>query len=150
MPSNALIGIAGVHFVVSDLSRRGMIALPTVRNTAGYDIIVSNTDGTQYASIQVKTSLSRVSFFPMPPSAKVHDGENTFYALVRWIEHKKCFECFFLTGQEAKEEVRRGEVFQKKRIEQGTRKVIVPSVYVGQKVAERAKVWQERWLQWQL
>jgi hypothetical protein len=39
--SNALVGIAGVHYVAAELSRRGLIALPTIRNTAGYDIIVA-------------------------------------------------------------------------------------------------------------
>lgn len=33
--SKALVGIAGV----------GVIALPTIRNTAGYDIIVATPDG---------------------------------------------------------------------------------------------------------
>ena len=34
-PHTGLIGIAGVHYVVSELSRRGLVALPTIRNTAG-------------------------------------------------------------------------------------------------------------------
>ncbi len=38
---NDLIGVAGVHFVVSELTLRGLIALPTIRNTAGIDIHVS-------------------------------------------------------------------------------------------------------------
>ncbi len=46
---NDLIGIAGVHYVVSELSRRGLIALPTIRNTAGIDIIVSKPDATAQA-----------------------------------------------------------------------------------------------------
>ncbi len=37
---NYLIGVAGVHFVVSELALRCLIALPTIRNTAGIDIIV--------------------------------------------------------------------------------------------------------------
>jgi hypothetical protein len=39
MINTSLIGIAGVHHVVSELSRRGLIALPTVKNTAAYDIV---------------------------------------------------------------------------------------------------------------
>jgi hypothetical protein len=42
----ALIGAAGVHFVVSELSLRGLIALPTIRNTAGVDVLVTDKKGT--------------------------------------------------------------------------------------------------------
>lgn len=37
--TKTLLGIAGVHFVVSELSLRGLVALPTIRNTAGIDIL---------------------------------------------------------------------------------------------------------------
>ena len=37
----SLVGAAGVHAVVSELSLRGLIALPTIRNTAGVDVIVA-------------------------------------------------------------------------------------------------------------
>lgn len=47
-----LTGVAGVHFVVSKLTLRGLIALPTIRNTAGIDILVSETDGSGQASLQ--------------------------------------------------------------------------------------------------
>ncbi len=40
-PNTILIGIAGVHHVVSELSRRGLVALPTTRNIAGYDVVVA-------------------------------------------------------------------------------------------------------------
>jgi hypothetical protein len=55
---NDLIGIAGVHFVVSELTLRGLIALPTIRNTAGIDILVSEPDGADQAALQVKTYFS--------------------------------------------------------------------------------------------
>jgi len=42
----SLIGAAGVHFVVSELSLRGLIALPTIRNTAGVDVVIANKAGT--------------------------------------------------------------------------------------------------------
>ena len=43
--NTSLIGAAGVHHVVSELSLRGLIALPTIRNTAGVDVIVTNMNG---------------------------------------------------------------------------------------------------------
>ena len=148
--SHALIGIAGVHYIVSELSRRGLVALPTIRNTAGYDVIVSNVEGTQYANIQVKSSSKRVSFFPMPPSNKINDHKTAFYALVRWLEKDQRYECFFLTGAEAKKAVQASEKLQKKNIMQGTRKKLFPCVYVGPRVEEKAETWKERWNNWLL
>lgn len=73
-----LVGIAGVHHVASELSRRGLIALPTTRNTAAYDIAVTTVDGKKHANVQVKASLKRVTFFPMPPSARVRAGPDDY------------------------------------------------------------------------
>src|SRR5881396_2231053 len=82
--NNALIGIAGVHHVVSELSRRGLIALPTIRNTAGYDIIVATVDGLKHANLQVKTSQKKAAFFPIKSSNHIRSGPNDFYVLLRW------------------------------------------------------------------
>jgi hypothetical protein len=38
MSEKALVGVSGVHFVVGELSRRGWVALPTIRNTKGIDV----------------------------------------------------------------------------------------------------------------
>lgn len=149
-PSHALIGISGVHYIVSELSRRGLVALPTVRNTAGYDIIVSNSEGTKYANIQVKTSLKRVAFFPMPPSKKINDHRTAYYALVRWLPKEGRFECFFLSGKEAKEEVLAGEKIQKRKMQEGSRQKMFPSIYVSAKAGHKPDTWRSRWLNWNL
>jgi len=39
MTNTLLIDVAGVHRILSDLSRRGLAALPTVRNASAYDIL---------------------------------------------------------------------------------------------------------------
>jgi hypothetical protein len=41
----ALMGAAGVHFVVSELSVRSLIALPTIRKTAGLDVVAVDKSG---------------------------------------------------------------------------------------------------------
>jgi hypothetical protein len=146
----ALIGIAGVHHVVSELSRRGLIALPTTRNVAAFDVIVSTPDGKRHANIQVKTSLKRVTFFPMPHSEQVSAGPRTWYVLLRWLSSQDHFEGFMLSGREARREVERGEKFQQKRITGGTRKKLFPSIYVGPKSADRPNRWRTKWLQWKL
>jgi len=73
-PNTTLVGIAGVHHVVSELSRRGLVALPTTRNIAGYDLVVTTVGGGKHANVQVKTSGKRASFFRMPPSERVRAG----------------------------------------------------------------------------
>ncbi len=148
--SNALTGVAGVHHVAAELSRRGLIALPTVRNTAGYDLIVARADGRDHANIQVKTSLNRVQFFPMPESRNVRAGRKDYYVLVRWLKREGRFEGFMLTGEQARREVRRGERFQRRNVRRGRRRKIVPSIYVGPKVESRCRGWRERWERWTL
>jgi hypothetical protein len=149
-PTPALVGVAGVHYVVSELSRRGLIALPTVRNVAAFDVVVSTRDGRKHANIQVKTSLRRVNFFPMPPSNRVSASPRIWYVLLRWLNAEDRFEGFMLSGRETREEVRRGERFQAKRMTAGTRRALFPSVYVGPKVGSRRDRWRRKWLKWNL
>jgi hypothetical protein len=56
MVNTTLIGIAGVHHVVSELSRRDMIPLPMVKNTATNDLVALNVEGTWHDNIHVKAS----------------------------------------------------------------------------------------------
>jgi len=150
MASNALIGIAGVHYVASELSRRGLVALPTTRNTAGYDIVVVTPDGSRHANIQVKASSKRVTFFPMPSIERVRAGARDFYVLVRWIEKEHRFEGFMLSGRRAREAVRSSVGLQKRNARKGTRKVLFPSIYVGPKNEKRAGLWRDTWQTWKL
>ena len=95
----ALIGAAGVHFVASELSLRGLIALPTIRNTAGTDIIVVSKDGKWHANLQVKTSRNKVSFWPIGKSYEAWNGENNYYVFVRYLKDKERFEVFLESAQ---------------------------------------------------
>lgn len=149
-PSPALIGIAGVHHAVSEFSRRGLVALPTIRNTAAYDIIVATPDGTKHANIQVKTSLKRVNFFPMPSPERIKVGPHDWYVLLRWVTANNAFEGFMLSAREAKAEVERAEASQRKSIAAGRRTKLFPCVYVGPQVEELACRWRKRWLSWGL
>jgi len=149
-PSPALIGIAGVHHAVSELSRRGLVALPTIRNTAAYDIIVATPDGTKHANIQVKTSLKRVNFFPMPSHERIAVGPRDWYVLLRWIAANNAFEGFMLSAREARDEVAKAEASQQKAIATGSRNKLFPCVYVGPQVEKQAARWRSRWLSWVL
>jgi hypothetical protein len=53
--SKILSGISGEYFVAAELSRHGLIAAVTLRNTPGADLLVSRPRGKKPATIQVKT-----------------------------------------------------------------------------------------------
>ena len=52
-----LTGVAGVHYVASQLSFLGFHAVPTTRNVRGPDLLVSNLEGSKGISLQVKTTV---------------------------------------------------------------------------------------------
>lgn len=148
--STTLIGIAGVHYVVSELSRRGVIALPTVKNTAAYDIVAMNVVGTRHANIQVKTSGKRASFFPMPDVKAVRSGFNDYYVFVRWLKNEQRFEGFLLRGREAKKAVQETIKWQKKKILEGTRKKLFPAAYVEGDKGLKGPAWHKAWERWMM
>lgn len=90
----ALMGAAGVHFVVSELSLRGLVALPTIRNTAGIDIVAVNKSGTWQANLQVKTSRSKVGFWPIGKHYDTWRRRNNYYVFVRYLKGEGRFEAF--------------------------------------------------------
>jgi len=102
---NSLIGIAGVHFVASELTLRGLIALPTIRNTAGIDILVSEPDGSGQANLQVKTSLKKVTFWPTSKPEKCLRGPTNFYAFLRYDKDARRFEAFLESGDNVYKQV---------------------------------------------
>ena len=148
MTNNALIGIAGVHYVVSELSRRGLVALPTTKNIAAYDIIAVNTEGTWHANIQVKASSQCVSFFPMPPAEKVRVGSKDFYVFVRWIAEEERYQGFLLTGKQARQAVESSCNNQSLSIQNGTRAKHFPIVHVGKTANQNAVRWEKAWKKW--
>lgn len=98
--SNSLIGAAGVHWVASELSRRGLIAMPTIGNAPGIDLLVAEPDGSGVAAMQVKTA-GRVKiqeegrqWWPMSAPDMCLRGSNAFYVFVRWREDLGRFEAF--------------------------------------------------------
>jgi len=55
--SSQLTGVAGVHYVAALLSYLGFHAVPTTRNVAGPDLLISNLNGSKSLSMQVKTTV---------------------------------------------------------------------------------------------
>jgi hypothetical protein len=127
-----------------------MIALPTVKNTAAYDIVALNQEGTRHANIQVKTSSKRAGFFPMPPPEKIRTSPNDYYVLVRWLQGKSSYQCYLLTGKQARAEVLRAVGVQQPRIDAGFRGKTFPCAHVSKVNAVAAAKWEAAWLAWQL
>jgi hypothetical protein len=139
-----LIGIAGVHFVVSELTLRGLVALPTIRNTAGIDILVSEPDGSGQANLQVKTSSKKVNFWPTSRPEKCLKGPRSFYVFLRYIPKEKGFEAFLENGDNVARNVEKG---LKKQRKSKKRKGLFPSWHLPSDDGEKQQL-QEKWETW--
>jgi hypothetical protein len=95
---NALVGAAGVHYVASQLSLRGLIALPTIRNAPGIDLVAVTPVGSWHANVQVKTSQYKVSFWPIGQKFREYRGPHNYYVFARWIPAESRFEAFLETA----------------------------------------------------
>jgi hypothetical protein len=124
-----------------------MIALPTIRNTAGYDIIVSSPDGLKHANIQVKTSAGRPKFWPVCQSiASVKTSPNDFYVLLRRSADISGFEGFMLSGSEMKTELEGYLAYCAARSIQATKFSLCVSLGDDAKNSR----WRELWKVWTL
>ncbi|MCD6326440.1 hypothetical protein J7M28_02650 [bacterium] len=111
----SLIGAAGVHFVVSELSLRGLIALPTIRNTAGVDVVVTNKSGTWHANLQVKCSRSRVGFWPIGEKYNDWVGANNYYVFVRYSPNTGSLEAFLVSSADVARNAGQGLEYAKEK-----------------------------------
>lgn len=144
-----LVGIAGVHYIAFELSRRKMIVLPTTRNTAGYDIIAVNKRGDRHANIQVKAAQRHPNFWPMPRSTKIPHGPNDFFVLVQGIGDAGTeIECFLVKGREARRGVKKVEGLQRRR----RGKPNFPAIHLkGKKALAGAETrWRNAWSSWKI
>ena len=102
--SVSLIGSAGVHYVCAVLNMNGLIALPTVRNTKGPDVVVLTENGDLSANLQVKTSSRKVSHWPIGNDYENWNGKNNYYVFVRYDAEQ--FEAFMASAEIVIQEVR--------------------------------------------
>jgi len=75
-------GNAGVLFVAGELGRRGLVALPTVRNTEGVDLIVSEPLGGRSVAVQVKTKQDRSRAWLLTAKSEKLAKPTLFYVFV--------------------------------------------------------------------
>jgi hypothetical protein len=104
----SLVGSAGVHHVVSELNLRGLIALATIRNTAGVDVLVANREGTWHANLQVKASRTKVNFWPVGGNWNRWVGPRNFYVFLRYDAKLPGFEAFLESSEILAENVAAG------------------------------------------
>ncbi len=77
-----LSGVAGVYYVAAELSRRGLIASTTSRNTRGIDVLVSSQDASRQVGVQVKTSQGDGRKWLLVEHAERYFADNLFYVFV--------------------------------------------------------------------
>jgi hypothetical protein len=83
-------GMAGVFWVASGLSRRNWIAMPTVRNQKGVDIIATATrpSGSKFVEIQVKSSQGRGFWLLGPMKRKNPESKMVVFSTERALLNK--------------------------------------------------------------
>jgi hypothetical protein len=111
--NSQLVGAAGVFHVASELCMRGLIALPSIRNVKGADILVADPEGKRFAFLQVKTSQHKVTFWPIGESALKLTGRNCYYVFVRRVHDH--FEAFLEKATVVAREVRAADCRVRKR-----------------------------------
>lgn len=85
MVDKILRGVAGEYLVAGELSKRGIIASITLRNTKGMDVLASNSDASKSVGIQVKTTIyPRVKYPSWILNKKAEDyySDTLFYVFV--------------------------------------------------------------------
>ncbi len=129
-----LTGAAGVFHVAAELSMAGWVALPSIRNVQGADILVADPDGKRFVLIQVKTSKSKVTFWPVGKGALDWTGPNCYYAFVR--RAGDCFEVFLEKASVIAREVEDGT---KRSLERGNKPWALAWSISGQYATEGAE-----------
>jgi hypothetical protein len=95
-PHKAARGCASQFFVAGELCRRGYYAVVTLGNTPNTDILCSNSEGTKFVHIQVKTfspNKLKGAACPVGIKAEKYSGENFFW-VISGIPEKNSAEDF--------------------------------------------------------
>ena len=98
--SNDLVGNAGVYWVAMELSHRGLVALPTVRNCPGADLLVLDPGTGGLATLQVKCSGKRPKFWPASAPPVAWRKPTHAYVFVRRTGSGDGYEGFLVGSEE--------------------------------------------------
>jgi len=103
---NSMTGAAGVFYVCFELCRRGYIPMPTIRDSAGVDILMSSADGSKVVDIQVKTTTKRKWWLNKKAETLVADS--LFYAFVELPDDGSVPRCHIVPSAAVADYVRKG------------------------------------------
>ena len=80
--NSVLSGVAGEYLVAGELSRKGLIASLTLKNTKGIDVFVGDESAERSVGIQVKTNQGTSRTWLLDKKAENYFGDNLFYVFV--------------------------------------------------------------------
>lgn len=86
-------GMHGVYLAAAELTGRGLIVSPTLRNAPVADLLVTDQDGKRAWSVQVKTNTNKASFWLLNKGAKSISSASHIYIFVN-LKGKGCPEFF--------------------------------------------------------
>lgn len=109
--SRNLSGIAGTYYVAAELSRRGYVALVTLKNTAGVDIFVSSEESFKSVGIQVKTNQhNKRKGWLLSKKNEELSNEYLVYVLVNMKKDGERPEFYIIPSETLSQEVRNGHL----------------------------------------
>lgn len=103
-------GDASQFFVAGELCRRKLVAVITMGNCPNTDILCSNSEGTKFLHIQVKTFVPGNRTCSVGSKAEKDFGENFFWVLggIPTPGQKKDFEFFIIPSKDMATNIKTG------------------------------------------
>ncbi len=115
-----VLGMIGVYFIGMELSKNGLVAVPTVRNVKATDMLVTDLDGRKAITLQVKTRKGEdfpVASFSEEPSTyeegnewfedEVSPSPTKLYAFVQVDEQGNVSDYWIVPSEEVLKAVRK-------------------------------------------
>lgn len=96
---NQSTGIACVHYVGAELSRRGYAVAVTARNTEGIDLMATAPGSLRSYAIQVKGNARRTSFWLLGEGYKPFSQPTFFYTFVNLLNDGTRAEFFIVPSR---------------------------------------------------
>lgn len=103
-------GNASQFFVAGQLCRRGLAAVVTLGNCPNTDILCSNTSGTRFVHIQVKTFKPGNKTCSASVKAEKYYGDNFFWILsgIPYTDQNLPFEYYIIPSKIMSKEIKAG------------------------------------------
>jgi len=144
MTDKILRGVAGEYLVAGELSKRGIIASITLRNTKGMDILASNSDASKSVGIQVKTTIYPRREYPqwmLGEKAEDYFSDTLFYVFVLLKNGEERPDFYIVPSKVVAEQTKKNhQEYLNKGLARG-----VNLKAVGRRFHDKDKKFLERW-----